>query len=524
MSLIAVTEQAVATERTILQEAFGAGQALASIVKLVRTDPETCSSFMRTYMEGSGRYRLVGFIGRDGLMSCSSHDAVFDFSTYSGFGASMDTPARSVSTNPLGPISREAVVLVNVPVFENDVMVGYVVLSIAQANLNALEPVPLDHDPVAVITFSDEGKILSSGADQTRVTPQLPRDYTLKQLTGENRQVFEVPNAEGTPRVYAIVPLIPGKVFAMSIWPIDTPFLETDFSGRISSLLPVLMWLASLVVAFWALHRLAITHIRKLGRQMRHFALNRTLPRHPLGERVPHEIVAMEQSFLGMADSILQDEARSEDNLRQKNILLKEVHHRVKNNLQLISSIMNMQIRQAPTEANRMVLQRLQDRILSLATVHKNLYQDNEMTRVDGGALLKEIVARNLAVGLSQSSGVQVTEDYDDIMVGPDDAAPLTLLVSEAVTNALKYVPQGEGHTSNISVSLKYVGPEEAELRVVNTSGGEPPEGGTGLGSRLILAFARQLNGELSTRDDDGVHVLSLRFPVPSVEKQVYDY
>jgi two-component sensor histidine kinase len=305
---------------------------------------------------------------------------------------------------------------------------------------------------------------------------------------------------------------------------VDTPLLQNDLAGRSSSLLPIAMWLASLIVAFWALNRLAITHIRKLGRQMRHFALNRTLPRKSLGGNVPVEIIAMEQAFMGMAASILQDEARLEDSLREKNILLKEVHHRVKNNLQLISSIMNMQIRQAPTEANRRVLQRLQDRILSLATVHQSLYQDNEMSRVDAGLLLREIVSRNLAVGMEPKAGIKVSENYDAMMIGPDDAAPLTLLVSEAVTNALKNVPQDRPGEAQISISLTYMGPEMALLRVVNTAGGVVQEAGTGLGSKLIQAFARQLNGTLDIREEGDTYTLELAFPVPLKDKDVYDY
>jgi len=257
---------------------------------------------------------------------------------------------------------------------------------------------------------------------------------------------------------------------------------------------------------------------------MRHFALNRTLPRKPLGENLPVEIVAMEKSFRGMANSILQDEARQEDSLREKNILLKEVHHRVKNNLQLISSIMNMQIRQAPTEANRRVLLRLQDRILGLATVHKSLYQDNEMTRVDAGILLREIVARSLDVGMEPNAGIDVVQEYEAIMIGPDDAAPLTLLVSEAVTNALKYVPKDRPGEAEIRVSLSHTGPERALLWVSNTAGGTALEDGTGLGSRLIQAFARQLNGSLEIKEEDGMYVLELSFPVPLNDKDVYDY
>jgi len=527
LSLIAVTEQAAGTERTVLQEALGAGRALTSVVKLVREDPIRCSDFLKSYKDESTIYRLVGFIAADGQMDCSSTHQTFGLSDSPHLAQAIARSESMVTASARGAISGVAVVIVTVPVFEDEQLIGFVFISIGQEALKGADLDTTESAPLALVSFNDAGDILTEdykGERQGVVSEEMPANYDLAQLTGPTRQVFSAVNQNGVERVYAVIPLVQSTVFAMSVWPQDTALLQTDFSGRASALLPIFMWMASLIVAFWALNRLAITHIRKLGRQMRHFALNRTLPRKPLGERVPAEIVAMEKSFLGMANSILQDEARLEDSLREKNILLKEVHHRVKNNLQLISSIMNMQIRQAPTEANRRVLQRLQDRILSLATVHKSLYQDNEMTRVDGGLLLREIVARNLAVGMEPNARIEVTEDYDEIMVSPDDAAPLTLLVSEAVTNALKYVPQHGGGKAVITVSLKYTSPEAARLSVVNTSGGTPPEEGTGLGSRLIQAFSRQLNGNLHITENDGTYQLDLDFPVPLKDKDVVDY
>lgn len=524
LSLIAVTEQAAATERTLLQEAMGASRALTSVVKLVRDDPQQCSDFLKSYKEEVSKYRLVGFVTLDGRMDCSSTHQAFDLSDSPVFQQAVAQSQRTVTAVEQGRVSGAKVVVVTVPVFEDDEAIGFFFISI---NKEALERTELEDPidtPLSMITFNSLGEIVSSEQDLSIARAELPEAYPLKQLATNARQVFSASNAAGIERVYALIPMVEGTVFAMSVWPRDTALLETDFSSRVSSLLPIVMWVASLVVAFWALNRLAITHISKLGRQMRHFALNRTLPRKPLGDRVPVEIVAMEKSFLGMANSILQDEARLEDSLREKNILLKEVHHRVKNNLQLISSIMNMQIRQAPTEANKRVLQRLQDRILILATVHKSLYQDNEMSRVDAGILLREIVARSLEVGMESNSGVKITEDYDDITVGPDDAAPLSLLTSEAVTNALKYVPRGKSKKPKIEVSLKYSGPERAQLRIRNTSGGVPPDEGTGLGSRLIQAFSRQLNGTLEVTEEDGMYLMVLDFPVPQMDKAVYDY
>ncbi|MEQ6202115.1 sensor histidine kinase [Sulfitobacter sp. HNIBRBA2951] len=524
LSLLGVTDQVVATQRTMLQEALGAGRALATVVGLVQDDPRQCSDFLDSYRREVRKYLLVGFVRADGMMECSSDFKTYDLSARPAVQAALAGGVRTVTAIEDAPVSGEDVVVVTVPVLRKEEPNGFVFISIPQSELMPDQIEKHQAAPQSMITFNALGEIVIADGDKGIAASELPASYMLEQLAGDARQVFTDVNQNGVARVYAMTQIVPKAVFALSVWPVDTPMLETDFTGRLSALLPIAMWVASLVVAFWALNRLAITHIRKLGRQMRHFALNRTLPRKPLGENLPVEIVAMEKSFLGMAGSILQDEARQEDSLREKNILLKEVHHRVKNNLQLISSIMNMQIRQAPTEANRRVLQRLQDRILSLATVHKSLYQDNEMTRVDAGILLREIVARSLAVGMEPKAGIRVTEDYDDIIVAPDDAAPLTLLVSEAVTNALKYVPQDQPGKAELGIYLKYTGPEMAMLRVVNTAGGAALEEGTGLGSRLIQAFARQLNGNLELVEEDDKYVLELSFPVPKTDKATNDF
>ena len=524
LSLIGVTDQVTATERTLLQEALGAGRALATVVTLVRDDPQQCSKFLNSYKDEVSKYLLVGFVRSDGIMECSSTFQTYDLSGSEVARKALESGVRTVTAVDNASVSGENVVVVTVPVLSDEEAIGFVFISIQQTALVPDQIEAHEAQPLSLVTFNTAGDIVSTGGGLELAQVELPESYTLAQLTGSARQVFSGTNRDGVSRVYAVTPIVPQTVFGLSVWPVDTPMLETDFTGRLSALLPIAMWVASLVVAFWALNRLAITHIRKLGRQMRHFALNRTLPRKPLGENLPVEIVAMEKSFRGMASSILQDEARLEDSLREKNILLKEVHHRVKNNLQLISSIMNMQIRQAPTEANRRVLQRLQDRILSLATVHKSLYQDNEMTRVEAAVLLREIVARNLAVGMEAKAGIDVVEDYDEMLIGPDDAAPLTLLVSEAVTNALKYVPQDRPGEAQIAVSLKYIDPEKALLRVMNTAGGTAIEEGTGLGSRLIQAFARQLNGNLEISEADGMYALELSFPVPKADKVANDF
>ena len=266
------------------------------------------------------------------------------------------------------------------PVRLRDDLLGFVSISIPNRAFAESRDATASLQPLSTVTFNTRGELLTSIRDWDLARATLPADTDLASLTGQGRNIFSAMSAAGHMRYYAVLPVVPGTVYALSVWPEDTPLLQTDLSSRASGLLPVAMWLASLVVAFWALNRLAIKHIRKLGRQMRRFARNRTLPQNALSGSVPTEIYNMEEAFVAMAESILRDEAALEDSLREKNILLKEVHHRVKNNLQLISSIMNMQIRKADSVESKRVLQRLQERILGLATIHKTLYLDTDVS------------------------------------------------------------------------------------------------------------------------------------------------
>ncbi len=524
LSLLAVTEQASFAETEILQEAFGAAETLGPVVKLMHDDPERCSEFLGAYKEASAIYSLVGFIAADGIMTCSSADAPFDFSSDPEFLAMKENPRRQASSTSNGSLSRRPVTVVSLPVFKAREFVGAVFISIPFTAFDNLDKPELPRNPVALLTFNQRGEILTSDHALDINEAEVPPDIALSLFTGDQRIVFRAANKNGIERAYAIQPIVRDVAYAMSVWPTDTPFLQTDLTARAAAMLPIVMWAASLVVAFWALNRLAIRHIRKLGRQMRRFALNRTLPSKTLGYGVPTELVDMESAFIEMGESILRDEATLEDSLREKNILLKEVHHRVKNNLQLISSIMNMQIRQAKTADASFVLRRLQDRILSLATVHKNLYQNDNLERVEAKALLQEIVGQLLSVGLAPGSNVAISQDYATVSLDADDAAPLTLLVSEALTNALKYIPQNPETPKKISIQLTSSAPELAELTIVNTVGGAPVEEGTGLGSKLILAFARQLNGQVDVNDDGELYTLRIVFPVPMQPKQILDY
>ncbi|MEP0964022.1 MAG: sensor histidine kinase [Roseobacter sp.] len=525
LSLLALTDHAASAERSIFQESFGAAKALSALAQLYGQDSVSCSSFLEAYRRATGLYSFIGYLPADGQMRCSSGGRNFDFTDFPGFAEKVSDPKRQIILNPVGPISGAPVLVLSQPFFTRAGFSGFMTMAVPLDVVSEEMTMPLEAVPANLVTINADGDIVRSDHSADITQADMPSSRALKALVGTDPVVFKDISVSGARRIYAVVPIVPGVTYAMSVWRPEEIQKSLRQSIGLSLSLPVIMWLASLIVAFLSLNRLAVRHIRKLGRQMRHFAYNRRVPEKTMDAGMPRELEDIQKAFVRMAESIVRDEAALENTLRDKNILLKEVHHRVKNNLQLISSIMNMQIRRAQSQDARQVLRRLQDRILSLATVHKNLYQSEELDRVDAGMLAEEIVRQLLAMGLSGNDDVDVRQNYGSFQMDADDAAPLTLLISEAVTNALKYLgPSTLDGTSRLEISLVTSDEKNGIFKIINSTSGAQGSEGTGLGTQLISAFARQLNGQVEVGFEADEHWLSLTFPIHQRVKNVHDF
>lgn len=236
----------------------------------------------------------------------------------------------------------------------------------------------------------------------------------------------------------------------------------------------------------------------------------------------------LETAFLGMAEDLLHDEAQQEARLREKSILLKEVHHRVKNNLQIISSIMNMQIRRADVPETKRALSQVQDRIMGLSGVHRTLYQATNLTQINAAHLIEQIVEQSRAIGGAGDAAVHTKMKLDPVIIYPDQAVPLSMLVAEALTNAMKYIGAVEDRAPELSVTLSLDGGEVAYLSISNTRGSsafnEKNVPSTGLGQQLISAFAAQLNGQLEIVEEPSRYEVKVTFKVEEFKEEPVDY
>jgi two-component sensor histidine kinase len=531
LTLLNLTGWATFGERQVTERALGAAEALSDVLRPLRSDPETCRDYLADYVESSAQFSFVGFIPPDGIVRCSSESGVLDFSGDPRLPERVARPATYIERIEEPGVSAEPVINIMRPVTaQGDAFIGWVSVSVPvrfaqqRSDMAAAQAAP----PLSLVTFNREGQVLFEEVGARGASgPFMPATLTLTNLVGSDPHTFRAEDRTGQPRVFAIVPIIPDLVYALAAWPDQIP--ASRLGGLLSpTLLPLLMFAASISVAYFAVDRLVVRHVADLRRTMRAFARQRTLPSARRRVALSTELRELEEGFVDMAIDLANDEARMEDALREKNVLLKEIHHRVKNNLQLISSIMNMQIRAAREEETVAFLRRLQERVLGLAAVHRNLYQANDLSRTDAGRLLDDLFRQLVSMSPRSAEEVQFRGEFEQLTLYPDQALPLSLLASELGTNALNHVSAPEGRPKTITATLRQLPSGEAELACENSIGpdSQPANAapGQGLGTRLIRAFAAQLGGTVETETTDDMHRVSLRFRVEAFSHAPGDY
>ncbi|HEX7887427.1 MAG TPA: sensor histidine kinase, partial [Phenylobacterium sp.] len=212
--------------------------------------------------------------------------------------------------------------------------------------------------------------------------------------------------------------------------------------------------------------------------------------------------------------SIAARDSAMNASLDEKDALMREIHHRVKNNLQVISSLLNMQQRSLVDPAARSAMSDTRQRITALALIYRALYQGPDLKRVDLRPFLEELTAQLVNGELSQGLTVRTELKVDPLVIDPDRLAPLALFAVEAITNAQKHAFTVRGGVLRLNFTVRG---EEAELEICDD--GQVEESAlvsSGVGRTLMTAFARQLRGRAElVRNEAGGVTARLIFPTP---------
>jgi PAS domain S-box-containing protein len=196
--------------------------------------------------------------------------------------------------------------------------------------------------------------------------------------------------------------------------------------------------------------------------------------------------------------------------LREKEVLLQEIHHRVKNNLQVVSSLLSLQSRGVLDDDSRQKFKESQNRVHSMALIHEQLYQSPSLSQINYPQYIRQLCAHLFRSYRVSSSRIELHTQIDDLRLSVDAAVPCGLIINELVSNSLKYgFPNGRGGTIRIEMRRRPDG--RTTLTVADNGVGMPEDVGfwntQTLGLRLVGTLVRQLEGNVDVDRSEGTSV-----------------
>lgn len=222
--------------------------------------------------------------------------------------------------------------------------------------------------------------------------------------------------------------------------------------------------------------------------------------------------------LVGLARDIterMRIEERMRTSLQEKDVLLREIHHRVKNNLQIVASLLNLQAGTMYDAELRSKFQDSQDRIRSMALIHERLYRSENLALVSFGPYLNDLTTHMLQSYSAQDCAVELKFQVDDIYLDIDTAVPCGLLVSELVSNALKHAFR-DGTCGVIGVEMRCARDDQYQLSVWDDGVGFPLDfdcqQSSSLGLQLVNGLTNQLGGTIEVSKVNGTR-FTIWFP-----------
>lgn len=475
-----------------------------------------CSSRLTEVRQRLGGYANLIRFDRIGRVACAAGDVPADPERRDRdwFRALAGGRARIVTVTPGASYAAEPALFAAVRTA--DPKGGFSVLA-AVIPLSSLRPELSDRSlprqsQVAVV--DRRGEILS-----VTDPAAFPDDVAgwVDRAAGRGSVLVYANDDDGVRRAYSVAPLVDDDVFVILSAPSRGLFATAWLDPMSGIVFPLIGFAVALLAVFFAAERGVGRWIVYLQRVAAIYARGRFTVRPLRVERAPPEIRELAETLDHMAATIVARDAALHDSLAQKDALMREIHHRVKNNLQVISSLLSMQERALTDQVARQAMSDTRQRISALALIYRAVYRGADIQHVDLRPFLEELTGQLLAGDMAAHGSVLTEVRADRLVIDPDKLAPLALFAVEAVTNAQKHALTQSG--GKLTVQFTVRGPE-AELIITDDGGGRnappDPEDIKGVGRTLMNAFARQLRGRCTLeRNDQGGLTARLMFPTP---------
>ena len=486
----------------------------------IRNQHSDCGVILSETARRTPEFESIGFFDTSGRRICASDEAFGDVSRRAWMQEVSRFRSFAISDYTVSPNSPFPIIVAAQAVYGSEgSFIGVLAGSIRLYWLSAfMREMSLPPESVFYLIDSN-GNIL---ADRAAVLGQNPSpgaagarsDSALGSLASivgnrfaapvleRSQTEFEAEGPDGVKRVFSSVALPYGNVTVLFGMPANTAigWLERDLLNTALALLAI--WCAGIGAAWGGTRYLVTRWTGRLRGMARAYGQGNYLEK-PDFSKAPRELRDLGETLALMARRIETREEELRASLEQKNVLLKEIHHRVKNNLQIVSSLLNIRGGGLVNDADRVALSEVKAHVRALALAHRHLYEGDDVQRVELRAFLGELCQRTLP-SLSTRTSVRLKIDIPEFRMPTDRAVPIALLVTEAMTNALKHAfPDGPG-----TIRVAFVPREDGggTLTVADDGIGisQAAQSARGIGIRLIEAFAQQIDGELSIEGPPG--------------------
>lgn len=421
------------------------------------------------------------------------------------FNTILATSAPTISGHLMSPALKEPIISFAAPIFDVDgILKGAISLGIRLNWLSAIGQEP-GLPAIAQVTLLDRhGQVLVSSSNTDTDSNPLPAPEYVDRIIKGDLQSFEAPDGNNLHRFFAVSALGNNSLFVVLSVPrasIVEPLLR-DTMIQIGIL--CLVSLAGMMAAIFGARVLVTKWTEKLAAAANAMALGRLDTESEL-RGAPVEIMQLSENLKAMAARIEHREADLRDSLAQKQLMLREIHHRVKNNLQIVTSLLNLYARLPRGDVFREAFGDLQVRINALALVHRHLYESEDLKEIDLAPFMT-----NLCSLLQDGSGISprrvvMKADFPGLRMSGDRAIPLALLTTEIVSNSFKHAfPDGRGGIVDVVMVVDDAG--NCTLTIADNGIGSVAAGTSAptMGSTLIAAFAKQLGGQIRVAGPPG--------------------
>ncbi|TVQ59628.1 MAG: hypothetical protein EA355_00245 [Rhodobacteraceae bacterium] len=531
-AFVAAAQQDARATRDALLEIRATLGATAASPAVKAFESPACDAHLRDIVVSSPIHRLAVAVDAAGAVRCASRPMPPEtsFADDPALRRFFERPRFDVAVRAVGQVSGEEVLIASAPIEREGAVVGALTLSISAAALRYFEALQSAGGGSMRAIVDADGAVLldvsANGADAW-----LPRDRAWPARFGAEPTVAIAESADGVRRVFGVSPFLADRAWLVAGAETGALYDEAILRVLPALVAPLLTLAIAVGVSWFALDRLVIRHLDYLARLARAYGRGRLDLKPRLDDTAPAEIASLFGSVGKMAAQLADRERDLRRSAETNRLLLLEVYHRVRNNLQLIASLLNLQMRRADADVERAALGRLRDRVHSLALVHEKLYESDAPDALDVASLIGDVAraaASGGVVGGPSPAALPALEldlGVGPMVVGPEVATPLALLVEETVRDAVRR-SVGAGRDGRVRVTLERRQDGGILLAVENDEAdeaqrpraGAPADGcfaagDEAAGARLVASLARQMRGEVTELREGRRRVVRIAAP-----------